>query len=322
MSTDNGLYKPTDLAELKRRLAAKESKGSNNSDNDLKWYKFPSGTERVVVRYLPSLTGVPGKIVKKHHNLPEIKDILCFRTHDMDCPLCELLHQYSDKMDVSDWVANSRSYMNALILEDPTQKNIDPKTPHIVGQGEGNLYWVFSKITDPDIGDICDPFTGFNVAYHRTEFNGKFERTVLPKARPIANTKEEVESILGKISDLDKIWRRPDDVFLKKIQDVTEKLKVVIDQRLVTLSSQPDAGQKESQSAMNQNLNNTPAPSTTSASPAPSAAPKSNKPANSPDCFADAKVFYKNEATGEDDHSKQKCVSCPFDFHCGESIKK
>lgn len=311
------MYTPANLEEIKKRLANKGSSGGSGNDggNKFNFYKFPSGTERVVVRYLPSASGVPGKLVKKHYNLPEIKDIICFRTHDMDCDLCNMLRTFENRMDVSDWASSTRSYMNALIVEDPTQK-IDPRVPHIIGQGEGNLYWVYEKMADPDIGDVTDPNKGFNIAYKRTEFNGKFDRTVLPKQQPIAPTPAEVEVILGKMTDLDKIWRKPDDVFLKKLQDVTQKLQVVIESRLLTLVNQPPPPQAGT-NPLDPEKPATPPPVIPAA-----AAPPSNRPANSPACFSDAKVFYKNEETGADDPDKQKCVSCAFDFHCGEEIKK
>lgn len=312
----SSLYKPADLAEIKKRLAAKDSKGNGGgfSDNNLNFYRFPQGTERVVLRYLPSPTGIPGKIVKKHYNMPEVKDFICFRTHDMDCDICNVLHEYEHKLDTQDWQASSRSYLTALIISDPTQPQIDPKVPHIAGQPEGNLYWVFKMIQDPDVGDICDPYAGFNVAYNREEHNGKFNRVVLPRASAIAPTKEEVEAILAKAPDLDKIWRKPDDVFLKKLQDVSQKLRVVIENRFLTLSNQPVLAPNPDTSA--------PVESTAGAPVTPPLAPqaKSNKPASAPDCFGDASAFYMTN--GNPDPNNQKCVSCPFDYHCGESIKK
>jgi hypothetical protein len=304
----------TDYA--KKLLGLRNQKSSDGQRSELSWYKLPNGTEEVCIRVLPTMPNarIPGKIIHNHYNIPDLTKMLCFKTHDIDCPLCKLLDEYSGRMDTQDWESRGRCYMNILVLRDPSQNPVlDPKKPVIFSGPESVLYWLLEYAIDPLKGDITDPRKGNNVFMHRETVGGKIAKNPAPNPGPIAPTEAEIESILSKRTDFEAIWRKPDDVWSKKMYDATAKLRNVIENRIMNLGSPAP-----SQASHTSSDRPSPAPNAQATAAGATSVPSpqanvSGRPSNAPECFSSKAVYNPKE---------KKCVMCAFEYACSDAISK
>ena len=279
-----------DLTQAKQMLEKRdERRKEEGKEGDLKWYSLPEdGT--VKTRILPPVgeMKLPGILIYKHYNIPNSENITCFKTWDLECPICKMLEDYDGRLDISDWKNVGRSFMNVLVL---TDKKYDPTIPHILGGSDYNFYWLLENVLNPEVGDITDPKTGSTVEFKRKTHKGAFERIVARLQTPIADSTEKIDAILKMCSDLSKIWRTPDDEYYKMAIQSATNLKQLIESRLLSLGDNGNVGQD-----------------TTGKKTETKAA---DKPKGAPDCFG----------TKEHDPNAKKCMICPQEFFCAEKTK-
>jgi len=335
---------PIDPETAKEFLNERKSNSSNNSE--FYWAELPD-TGSIKIRFLPGWVNskLPGKIISKHWNIPEHNDIICFNTWKMECPICLMLEKYRNIFDTSVWDKSSRSYTNVLIKDNP---KYDPKQPYILRAGDYNLYWLVQQIMDVNVGDITDPVNGHDVIFTRKSFKGAFDRTIVLAPSPIASTNEEIEQILNKIFDLDKIWRPGDDEYYKKSVICANIIEKVINERLLSLKNSTAPTQQyytpqptpaptptsqpiptptpqpvpaptsqptpTPQSESVPTTQSQPIPQTESVPqthPTPQQQPNNvNKPPKSPECYGTD--YNVNE---------KKCIICAWEFNCAETFR-
>lgn len=237
-----------DLEAAKAMLASrpKSSSSSNGNSQSLRFLKVPP-TGEIKLRFLPPIEGkkIPGKLVWKHYHMPDIKAVTCLRTYDKTCPVCKVVEDFRLKMDdetISDFESKVSAYFNVLVLEggfDTNGKPCNPKLPYLLNCGEYNYWWLLDQISNPDVGDITDPITGSSVVFRRKKTNGALDRIIARQASPIASSDEEVEAILSQMFDMDKVWKNPDDEYLQKVLMTAKALKLQLQERIESLSSNP-----------------------------------------------------------------------------------
>jgi len=319
--------------ELEKRKEDKKDFGKGDSDRpDILFYSLPSGTEKVLLRFAPPLAHerIPGRVVYTHWGVgPDNAKINCYRTYGLDCPYCEMLREYESQVDVKEFAPSGKAYFNVWILSDPTYENrygrkLDPKQVHVLGAGEYNYEWLLDNLLNPEVGDITDPLKGANVTFERERKDGKFKRTVSRGSTPISSNTEEVTQMLEKLHDLGKVWRSPDDTYHAKMKDAVAYTRDILENKILTLSTNREEPPK---SGNNTPPKSSPPPASTPSS-APSAPPAAqanaasslntkaaaNKPVGAPDCFG-VKEMLKNE-----EHYKNKCQICPFEYNCASQV--
>jgi len=289
--------------EAARAMLENRPKSSSGGDGDLRWVSFPKEGE-MKIRFLPPAkeSSLPGRIINTHWNLLDddrsYKKCLCFKTFKEECPICNMLELYNDRINTDDWQASARSYINVLVLEN---SEYDSTLPYILGSSDYNLYWLLENIIDPDIGDITDPINGHNVTFTRKTPNGAFDRKISLKTTPIADSEERISNILNNIFDLSKIWKAPDDEYLiyaKKLAKNTEK---VIKERLLKLTQEnqeSDIDEQENKKEDDKKESNN------------NSTINSKAPKGAPDCFG---IDWKEDL--------KKCQVCPHEFLC-QNVKE
>jgi hypothetical protein len=201
------------------------------------------------LRCLPPAVGepVPGIVIYKHYNLGEhtgLKgggNITCFKTWKQYCPICAVLDEYKDRVKLEDFFGSS-SYFNVLILGN---SKYDPTLPYILQASAYNYEWVLQQLVNIEVGDITDAGAGANVTFIRKvqkgTFKGSFDRTISRKSSPIADDPDKIDEILDNMYDLKKIWREPDDSYLAIAEELAERLRGIIEKRLVDLKNKDNA---------------------------------------------------------------------------------
>ena len=303
------------LQQLLDQKGKSEFSESNNKKNDISWYAMPSAEKvKVSIRFLPPWEGAkaPGMIVRRHYELPgDTKSFLCFGTHNLPCPFCDVLKKYDGVTEIKKWIPVAKSYFNALVISDPTytarySKQIDPSRVHIFGAGEFMFYWLVEKLLSPDVGDaIIDPRNGHNLTLWRKTFNGAVEREYALRPSSIASTEEGIEEILGSVYKLNDIWRLPDDEYLMKAKTIAKLLDNDIEQNLhkMKVDGRPIPEQKREEPSQ--------PTSTPSEAPSEKIRPASKAPADAPVCFGDKGAY---------DENSDMCTECRYEFECKKSI--
>ena len=223
----------------------KDKKERDFGSSDKKFYKLPSDTGKYRIRHLvhPKNKGL-GKRVWTHFNVPHenIKVVTCYRTFGMDCPYCDLVEKYEKKygIDTEKMESSLQTKYNVLVLNDD---DVNPDEPVIMNMsGDYNLEWYLENCfeEDPETGektfiDLTDPKENYPILYHRKKDAGKLERVVAKKPSPISKDEDEVEEIMGKTYDLDKIWGEPDDDYNKIMKKACTALSRSVEERMVGL---------------------------------------------------------------------------------------
>lgn len=335
-----------DMSEVSRMLGERKSTGSSQNSNQMAFYNLPSGTKPVTLRILPPLPHekMIGRKVGKHFNIPQSTPeddswMYCFRaTYNLECPMCDMVKEYADLMDVEEYVCdqynNTHFYLNALVLadEDYEIKNKDrpliKNEVRVVRLSPTVFYWILGCIQSPDIGDITDPENGCSMTLEREKINGKFKYSYARKSTPIAPDKESIDKILNSMYDLHKVWKLPDDTYVKLAREYTNKSRDMLENKLVSLKQVPTptaSTSYKSQEAVPVTSRQTssvpqsaPAPQATTSAPPVSSKPA---PAGSPSCFADVSVFVEDDKRKDSEQGK-KCYTCIHDYQCGVEIAK
>ena len=298
-----------------------------------KWYSPPYNKgEGCVVRILPlskdKIGEPPGKILYYHTNLPEEDKRLCMETHQRECPHCKVLNDFEARMDVSLWSPVAKSAMQVLVLyefdkdgnerkpKDRDGNIINPTDPHILMGGDYNLLWVIDQMLNKEIGDITHPYEGTTMIFKRTIDGGKFERSIGRGSSPISDTKEKTEELLENMFNLDKIWRDPDDEFVKHSRANAKLLRETFENRLLTLENESTRSDNTSKESSKEEKEPEKSEEKKEQAAPPTEEKKEvSKPNGAPDCFA--KSF-----TEEENEQGEKCAVCPHELDCKKAMSK
>jgi hypothetical protein len=241
------MYSSQDTLEKAKALLQQMGKGysSGDGENKYRWFNFPSGVEKVTLRALPLFQNNAYMVIFRHHNLPgENKNYLCLRTHGMNCPICEVVSKYSGRMEMKDWAAVQKVFLNALFIRATDDKgnlititdgNKQPYqlgVPYIVSFSGALFRWLIESLADPERGDVTHPTTGRNLTLQRERHNGPFKKEFSFQPNAIASTPEDIAKIMEQTYDLSKVWRLPDDEFMKKGRETAQLLDSTLTQKL------------------------------------------------------------------------------------------
>jgi hypothetical protein len=338
--------------EWAKKMLQEKQQNNQNSGGDIRWISPPDNTDDFYFRLLPwgYRTGQYGFLVYNHWNLPENCESKCLQTWGLECPVCGVVNKYAQLITIDDWVKSAKAYFNALVLQvpaDPTLPIVQSELPHILRTQEYTLFWLLEKLLDRNYNHIIDPINGHDMNFHRKKQGGKVERDILLKPRSIGSSPEAIKKIQDACYDLQKIWRTPDENFIKEVGKSADALELLLKSKIAQLSHspagsstgtgsgtgttqtatpeppaqpassaspEPPAVEKPASTAAAPVMASTAAPAPVPPMPGPTTAPAAggiNKPPKAPEC-------YGNFVQGAD-----KCTLCPFDFNCQPvSVKK
>lgn len=325
------------MQELAKKLLAKreeEQKANPRSGgSNYLWYSPPGDTTEVKIRILPPpVEGLPGRTIRTHYNIPNTNPgekpvyTQCLKTWDMDCPICDVVAEYATKTEkaVDTYGAAAKTYFNVLVLSDPSYskrqdgKALDTKAVHLMGTTETMLYWLAEQFLSPEAGEIVlDPIKGHNLLLQREKDGGKFKRNFALRPTPIADTDAEIQNILDKRIDPDKIWKSPDDVYLNKTRECASMVRDALENLILlggSVATKAPAEAPIPKTASNTTANTSvEAPKSEASTSAQAVSkPAANKPANSPDCYG---------VKDEYNESSSKCQVCVFEIQCAGALK-
>jgi hypothetical protein len=277
---------------LKEREGDKGRYRISSSESNLNWASLPEEGS-VTVRIIPKGYGEKriGLLIFKHYNIPEINSVPCFSSYNMDCPVCNVVLQYQNMIDIKNWVKIGRTYFNVLFRD---SKEFDSKIPYILRCSDYNFFWMLEKLMDPQFGNIVDINNGHDILFKRKTRKGPLDRTIVLKSSPLLEDPEEGAKILEACTDLTTIWRAPDEKYQKLVTDTAITLERTIKERLQALKG----GVLTSPSSAVENVI-----TTSNAMPGR----LFMKPAHAPECFG---MSYKESA--------EKCIICTWGFSCGK----
>jgi uncharacterized membrane protein YgcG len=224
---------------LAQKKKERSDRGGGSGGSEVRWAGLPD-TGEMKVRFLPPYGDerVPGMVVHKHYNLPEHEglkrggNITCFRTWELECPICKVLDEYKDQLgeDALKDFTGSAAYFNVLILEN---NEYNPKTPYLLKTSEYNYMWLLEQFCNMDIGDITDVEDGAHVIFKRKAKKGAFERSISRRSSAIGDSPEDIDVILDDMYDMKKIWREPDDNYYNIADDLAADLRDILEDRLL-----------------------------------------------------------------------------------------
>ncbi len=310
-------YNLEDLRSLKKLIDKKE-KGSGDKRMCFLPLRVSEGTMKI--RILPSVVGeknkqMPGFVYYQHKELPEIGKMTCWETHGIDCPICELLKKYSNKMDIDLWESRIKTAFNVLVLNDEEK---DSTLPYVMLGTKGFLDEIMGFIMDDEVGDVTDPYLGLAVSASRLTDFGKLKVTHGINQTPIANNETNIQNILENRYKLHEIWKKPSDKMKEKMQEAVSSLEGEIQRRLSIIKDIENLD--DTDTSIENATKPKPTPKTTKTTETTTTKttitettkkPKPVEPATAstngePDCMGKYK---------EDD---SKCNTCAFEFDCIE----
>jgi len=221
-------YFQPNMEEIARLSQQAEEKRKSSGNNDFRNLKLENGNTTVLILPPYSERGLFVKKVFKHWNLGDdgknIYDCL-ESTYPEDvgihCPVCHVLKVLSqqgiDEKDLSPFVARSQTYVNVLVSEiggEPVNEEDHPWLPHIL-RGPSSLGdFINNAVKEKLSSEFFDPKRSIPLQIKRTEkkvkgrSQVKYEYQWVPDRLKIASTPEEREEILGKMYDLDKVFKK------------------------------------------------------------------------------------------------------------------
>ena len=327
-------------------LAAKEKEprqGYGNGGGDIRWWRLPD-TGTPSFRILPPWegSGLPAKVSWTHWNIPSndagITKIASVKEYGVEDPIETVLQKWRNKVNTEEFEATAKTWMNVLPLND---EKCDAATPHLLGvNGNFTYFWLLEQLTDPDIGDITDPHRGSNVTFKRKLKTIKWERTIARGATRIAETDEQIQDVLGKMYNLDKVFRAPDDEYLKKCRIAAQAIDKELERRFLSpagggkggAGAAPKSGPLKVVEMENDRPTGLSEKKTLQDVVKP--APTLSVPKGAPECFGKANMFYcglpESERDDYDMVSNPKgidlkqykdCTKCPYEFKCLKVIE-
>jgi hypothetical protein len=267
--------------------------------------------------------------------------------------ICDVLREYVKKIpNLEPYEVRVEVYFNVVVRTSPYhewidccptsvdslgRKVINHSGVHVLAHTPYTLDWFNEKRTARDEfgnlekGDILDPISGRDLRINRKKKGQKteYERELLDPSR-LAETDEEIGALLDARVKFTDIWKFPDDEILLKIKRSAEMLKALFDTR-ISNSLQAKAPQPPSGFYQPESVSVEPKPiQQQSAVPAVSTVPsKPTFPTQTEDgkkiiwissdvkeCFSDRTVYHRDNA------QIKLCKICPYEFECGENVKK
>jgi hypothetical protein len=343
----------TSLEQIKNMLNRK-SAGQKESGGNIKWYKFPKGTEEVKFRLLPAWQGAdfPIKVMKRHYGIPGLgdkKSAMCPTTFDLECPVCEVLSKYEGKTEkTDDYAARLTGNANILVKKDPTQSGINALEAKVAGLSKGQVDWFVDLFTSDEDAKhaLTDPYEGRDVVAKREKFNGKFEMRTAFSPSPIGD-ENQVDSVLAGITNLDEVYKAPTDDDINLLMKSAKELDEIIE-NLIMSTATPNGGVDDHDEidAPPKMEKTKPAPAavqkqqaakTTGANlgkpqgakpqtqvSAPKTTAATTKPAAAASPKSNAKPAGSPECfgvAGEHNAESDKCVVCEWEYQCESSSK-
>jgi len=325
---------PIDPEEARRYQEGRKQQKEQAQEGRASFISLPR-EGHAKIRHLPHWEDpnqVPGRIVWQHWNIPEMTKCMCFKTWKMDCRGCLAIAKFTGLIKTEDWEAKGRSYTNALILENTENpSSVSISTPRILGINgyvEFDLDWLVGLALNPDFGDVTDPFVGRDLIYRRKKRDGAWEKQVIPRIRPIADSPEHIREILAKMANLDLIFpKEPRDEDFQNIVKASNLLNQALEAKLnllmkkgptyppaqpITPPAQPATASTTGTSVVS-GVAPTPPPAQPVAAPStpPSAVLVQKK--GYPVCFGVVTEFSE---------ANKKCIVCSKSFECEEAVKK
>lgn len=261
------------------------------------YYSPPKGTERAMIRFLPSQGPMPVRLVYVHWNIPELKTLTCYRTFHLTksftdpCPMCNLLQQAAtQKIPVEDYISKPKTIAGCLVLSDESKPNLNPVVPMIFStNSDFDFRWILEKRADPAYGDILHPLTGVPVIYQRKIAGKAFDRSTPPRCGPIAATEDEVMAIMEHAPNVWEdigAYKIPDEISHQTMMKAANMLKRGFDEKLGKLRSGANT-QAQSMAPRNQTYSQPPpaqgyAPQQQQRPPQQYAPPPQQRPAEPP----------------------------------------
>lgn len=290
-----------DLQEIRNLLEKRKEERVSQGDSDILWASLPREKDKEFrVRFLPPCPkdagGVPGKIIKKHYNLPEVGSLTCMKTHGKECKICNVIEEFRHKSaNIEEYEPWSKAYHNVLIYGNSDHEE---GVVHLLGSSEYNFWWVLEQLVNPDVGDITDIKDGSTVTFSRKSDGGALTRVVGRKSFPIADSKEEMDKILDSMYSLDEIWSEPDEEYLKKISTAAEALRILLMDKSDALTEEskpqePSKGLDKNEEEPDEKL--------------------ISRPKGAPECFG---THAETSAADE-----TKCIICPKEIDCKAASK-
>ena len=320
---------PIDPEEARRYQEGRKQQKISQGDR-AGFYSLPR-EGHAKVRHLPHWedpSKIPGRIVWTHWSVPEMTRCICFKTWKMECRACLAVSKFTGMLKTDEWESRGRSYTNALILEDslnPSGVNLTtPKILGINGYVEFDLDWIVGLSLNPDFGDVTDPFNGHDIVYRRKKKDGAWDKQVIPRIRPIADSPEKIQEILSKLANLDLIFpKEPRDEDFQNIVKASDLLVQTLEAKLaITMKKGPNYVHPSP--APPKPPTPPPQPPREAVTPVQPELPTASVkvPAPPPTVQATRKGYPECYGTSVFSEGNKKCIVCSKSFECEEVVKK
>jgi hypothetical protein len=159
------------------------------------------------------------------------------RTWDEECDVCDVLQEYDGRLEkISEWAGAVSGNANMLIKKDKTQ-NCHAMKVHVGGLSKGVVGWILDAWEQEGGAQaITDPYEGKDLIMKREKFNGKFDIKAAFSSSSIAESQEEIDSILANIVNLDKVFKAPDDDVRVTVREAATKLRDTIENLIMNMT--------------------------------------------------------------------------------------
>jgi hypothetical protein len=230
--------------EIKAREKARKSGGGDKDSAFIN--KIPAGT--IEVRLMPpwSSAGDLAKEVWTHFGLPPggttIPDICqSFPRLNLDNPINEVLEEFKGDLDVTRLWAKPTPKINVYFPDSDINEDSDLDEGilgkvKIFSPSVGAYNQIVKIISNPRVGDITDAHEGYTLSIEKTTGakwqDTRYNVTLNPGQHPIVDDDDELEAILEKTWDLDKMFPAPDDSKIAEVETVAKALRKHLEKQL------------------------------------------------------------------------------------------
>jgi hypothetical protein len=230
--------------EIKAREKARKQGGGNKDSAFIN--KLPAGT--VEIRLMPpwSSDGDLAKEIWTHFGLPPggttVVDIeQSHPKRNLTNPINTVLEDFQGDLDVTRLWAKATPKVNVYFPESDINEDSD-LDPSVLGKVKifspsvGCYNQIVKIISNPRVGDITDAYDGYTLTIEKTT-GAKWQDTrynvqLCPGAHPIVEDEDELEAILEKTWDLDKMFPAPDDSKIAEVEAVAKALRKHLEKQL------------------------------------------------------------------------------------------
>jgi hypothetical protein len=234
-------------AEENREREKERKKRQAEFDNNSAFLsKIPVG--HLEIRILPpwSSDGLLSKELYTHFKLPPgdttVPDVAkSWPKLGLDNPVTEVIEEFKDVLDVGRYWSKLTPKLNVFIPDSDINRDNEHLDEAHLGQvriitpSSGTYNKIIGIIDNPRIGDITDPWDGVPLTIEKTT-GAKWQDTrytvnPLPERGPILEDEDEVEEILKKVFDLDKMFPAPDDAKIADVHAAAEALRKYLERQ-------------------------------------------------------------------------------------------